>query len=155
MAKFVDKKMRGEKGIDDIETENTLDKVMVLFRYLQEKDVFEAFYKNMLAKRLLLGKSANFDMEKTMLSKLKTECGANFTSKLEGMFQDVDLSRDVMVAFNATQRVANNPSSIQQQHQQQQVMQYGSVNILGSSIVSHIEFHAQVGGCNQLPFTFS
>jgi hypothetical protein len=28
---------------------------MSLFRYLQEKDVFEAFYKKNLAKRLLLG----------------------------------------------------------------------------------------------------
>jgi hypothetical protein len=30
---------------------------MALFRYLQEKDVFEAFYKKNLAKRLLLGES--------------------------------------------------------------------------------------------------
>ena len=36
------------------------------------KDVFEAFYKKDLAKRLLLGKSASFDAEKSMLLKLKT-----------------------------------------------------------------------------------
>ena len=35
------------------------------------KDVFEAFYKKDLAKRLLLGKSASVDAEKSMLSKLK------------------------------------------------------------------------------------
>ena len=35
-----------------------------------------------------------------MLTKLKTECGANFTAKLEGMFQDVELSRDAMTAFS-------------------------------------------------------
>ena len=29
---------------------------MILFRYLQEKDIFEAFYKKNLSKRLLLGK---------------------------------------------------------------------------------------------------
>ena len=34
-----------------------------------------------------------------MLSKLKAECGAGFTSKLEGMFKDMELSRDVNVAF--------------------------------------------------------
>jgi hypothetical protein len=28
---------------------------MTLFRYLQDKDMFEAFYKKNLAKRLLLG----------------------------------------------------------------------------------------------------
>ena len=35
------------------------------------KDVFEAFYEKDLAKRLLLGKSASFDAEKSMLLKLK------------------------------------------------------------------------------------
>jgi hypothetical protein len=33
--------------------------------------VFEAFYKKDLAKRLLVGKSASVDSEKSMLSKLK------------------------------------------------------------------------------------
>ena len=33
--------------------------------------MFEAFYKKDLAKRLLLGKSASFDAEKSMLLKLK------------------------------------------------------------------------------------
>ena len=73
---------------------------MSLFRFLQSKDTFERFYKNKLAKRLLLGKSASYDLERSMLTKLKTECGANFTAKLEGMFQDVELSRDAMTAFS-------------------------------------------------------
>ena len=34
-----------------------------------------------------------------MLSKLKAECGAGFTSKLEGMFKDMELSQDVNSAF--------------------------------------------------------
>jgi cullin-4 len=36
------------------------------------KDVFEAFYKKDLARRLLLQKSASNDAEKYMLAKLKT-----------------------------------------------------------------------------------
>lgn len=63
------------------------------------KDVFEAFYKKDLAKRLLVGKSASVDAEKSMLSKLKQECGAAFTSKLEGMFKDMELSKDVLLHF--------------------------------------------------------
>jgi cullin-4 len=35
-----------------------------------------------------------------MLSKLKAECGANFTSKLEGMFQDIDLSKACQAAYS-------------------------------------------------------
>ena len=51
--------------------ENVLDKSMVLFRFLQEKDVFERYYKQHLAKRLLLNKSVSDDSEKNMISKLK------------------------------------------------------------------------------------
>ena len=28
-----------------------------------------------------------------------TECGPNFTSKLEGMFKDMELSREMMISF--------------------------------------------------------
>jgi cullin-4 len=61
--------------------------------------VFEAFYKKDLAKRLLVNKSASVDAEKSMLSRLKQECGAAFTSKLEGMFRDIETSRDMMTQF--------------------------------------------------------
>ncbi|KAG4186289.1 hypothetical protein ERO13_A08G095800v2 [Gossypium hirsutum] len=77
IAKFLDEKLRdGNKGTSEEELEGTLDKVLVLFRFIQGKDVFEAFYKKDLAKRLLLGKSASIDAEKSMISKLKTECGS-------------------------------------------------------------------------------
>lgn len=100
IAKFVDSKLRaGNKESTEEELEKLLDKIMVLFRFIQGKDVFEAFYKKDLAKRLLVGKSASVDAEKSMLSKLKQECGASFTSKLEGMFRDMELSKDVMVQF--------------------------------------------------------
>ena len=51
--------------------EQLLDKVMVIFRFLNEKDMFERYYKQHLAKRLLSGKSAVEDHERTMISKLK------------------------------------------------------------------------------------
>ena len=79
--------------------ESLLDRVMVLFRYVQSKDVFQAFFRTDLAKRLLLGKSASMDLEKLMIAKLKQECGASFTSKLEGMFTDMNISKEIMVAF--------------------------------------------------------
>ena len=34
-----------------------------------------------------------------MIGKLKQECGAQFTAKLEGMFKDVELSKDVNKGF--------------------------------------------------------
>ena len=34
-----------------------------------------------------------------MLSKLKEECGAGFTSKLEGMFKDMEVSKELLKAY--------------------------------------------------------
>lgn len=100
IAKYLDVKLRaGNKEATEEELEMLLDKIMVLFRYIHGKDVFEAFYKKDLAKRLLVGKSASVDAEKSMLSKLKQECGAAFTSKLEGMFKDMEISKELMTAF--------------------------------------------------------
>jgi cullin-4 len=76
-----------------------MDRIMQIFRFINGKDVFEAFYKKDLGKRLLLGKSRSVDAEKAMISKLKSECGAGFTNKMEGMFKDIELSRDMMGTF--------------------------------------------------------
>lgn len=96
----MDMKLRsGNKEATEEELEQILDKIMVLFRFIHGKDVFEAFYKKDLAKRLLVGKSASVDAEKSMLSKLKQECGGGFTSKLEGMFKDMELSKDLNLQF--------------------------------------------------------
>ena len=84
------------------ELDRLIDKALVLFRCLQGKDVFEAFYKNHLAKRLLLGRSVSVDAEKNVITKLRHECGSQYTSKLEGMFKDVDLSRDVVKGFRSS-----------------------------------------------------
>lgn len=98
LAKYVDTILRS-KLTSECETEDILMKVMVIFRLVQGKDVFEAFYKKDLAKRLLLGKFTSWDVEKSMLSKLKEECGSNYTAKLEGMFKDITLSNGINAAF--------------------------------------------------------
>ena len=53
---------------------------MTVFRYITDKDVFERYYKNHLAKRLLLGRSVSDDAERGMLAKLKVE---TCTSRVE------------------------------------------------------------------------
>jgi len=96
----VDEQLRkGMKGTSEEEVETILDKVVMLFRYLQEKDVFEKYYKQHLAKRLLGGRSMSDDAERSMIGKLKIECGYQYTSKLEGMFMDMKVSADTQEAF--------------------------------------------------------
>lgn len=100
LSLYIDDKLKkGVKGLTEAEVEVLLDKSMVMFRFLQEKDVFEKYYKQHLAKRLLLNKSVSDDSEKNMISKLKHECGCQFTSKLEGMFKDMTVSGTTMEEF--------------------------------------------------------
>lgn len=88
-------------GNTEDDVESFQDGVMGLFRHIQSKDVFEAFYRQDLSKRLLLNKSASIDAERSFVSKLKAECGTGYTSKMEGMFNDMELSKDVMSSYSA------------------------------------------------------
>ena len=72
---------------------------MWLFRCLRAKDVFEAFFRKDLAKRLLLGRAASDDAERSVLASLKAECGPSYTSKLEGMLRDVAACRALEADF--------------------------------------------------------
>ena len=53
------------------EVDNILDHTITLFRFIREKDVFERYYKQHLAKRLLFGRSVSDDAERSMITKLK------------------------------------------------------------------------------------
>jgi hypothetical protein len=85
---------------EDAEINLHLSHALDLFRFVHGKAVFEAFYKKDLARRLLMGRSASNDAERSMLTRLKNECGAGFTHNLEAMFKDMDLSRDEMASYN-------------------------------------------------------
>lgn len=43
-----------------------------------------------------------------------SECGAAFTSKLEGMFKDMELSKDIMVQFKQVRLNCKLKTSVQQ-----------------------------------------
>ncbi|KAF9920567.1 Cullin-3 [Linnemannia zychae] len=100
MSLFIDNKLKKDfKGKSDDEIDAVLSKTTTLFQFLSDKDIFERYYKQHLSSRLLHGKSLSDDVERGMISKLKIECGYQFTSKLEGMFMDMKLSVDTMSAF--------------------------------------------------------
>ena len=97
---FIDENLKkGIKGKTEQETDTILDNATVLFRFLRDKDVFERYYKSHLAKRLLQGRSVSDDAERGMLTKLRMVAGYAFTTKLEGMFKDMKVSRDLMTDY--------------------------------------------------------
>ncbi|CAB3404917.1 unnamed protein product [Caenorhabditis bovis] len=87
------------KKASDDNLDEMLNDAVSVFRFVHGKDMFEAFYKRDLAKRLLLDRSSSVDAEKAVLSKLKMECGAGFTHKLEGMFKDMEMSESLNKMF--------------------------------------------------------
>lgn len=101
MSTYCDRilKSGGEK-LSESEVDENLEKVVQLFSYLTEKDLFADIYRNQLAKRLLNGRSASNDAEKVMISKLKMQCGTHFTSKMEGMLSDLAVGADQKGEFD-------------------------------------------------------
>ncbi len=69
----------------------------VLTLQKKKKDVFEAFYKKDLAKRLLLSRSVSPEWEQLMIKNLKNECGSVYTTKMEGMFKGFEIEDVIFV----------------------------------------------------------
>ena len=97
---FIDENMkRGIKDKTEHEVDQVLGKAIVLVRFVQDKDLFERYYKKHLCRRLLYRKSVSNDVERQMISRMKVELGNTFTAKLEGMFRDVAVSEELTVGF--------------------------------------------------------
>jgi cullin 1 len=95
MSTFCDRVLKsGGEKLSEIEVEDSLDRIVQLFSYLTDKDLFAEIYRNQLAKRLLNQRSAGDDSEKVMIAKLKVQCGTHFTSKMEGMLADLAVGVD-------------------------------------------------------------
>ncbi|EXJ89285.1 Cullin 1 [Capronia epimyces CBS 606.96] len=100
LAKYTDQLLKkGAKAADETELEELLVQIMVVFKYIEDKDVFQKFYSRMLAKRLVHSSSVSDDAETSMISKLKEACGYEYTNKLQRMFQDVQISKDLNTAY--------------------------------------------------------
>ncbi|KAF8401516.1 hypothetical protein HHK36_012456 [Tetracentron sinense] len=82
--------------------------VVKLLACISDKDLFAEFYRKKLARRLLFDKSANDEHERSILTKLKQQCGGQFTSKMEGMVTDLTLARENQIYFEDF--LSNNPN---------------------------------------------
>ncbi|XP_067131344.1 cullin-1 [Centruroides vittatus] len=110
LAKYCDLLLKkSSKNPEESELEDTLNQVMIVFKYIEDKDVFQKFYSKMLAKRLVQHMSASDDAEASMISKLKQACGFEYTSKLQRMFQDIGVSKDLNEQFKNHLANSNEP----------------------------------------------
>jgi cullin 1 len=100
LAKYCDLLLKkSTKHLDENALEHKLSQVILIFKYVDDKDVFQKFYSKMLAKRLIHATSVSDDAEKFMIAGLKEACGFEYTSKLQRMFNDIQLSVEINERF--------------------------------------------------------
>ena len=100
LAKYTDALLKKSgKSAEEADLEASLTQIMTVFKYIEDKDVFQKFYSRMLAKRLVHSSSASEDAETSMISKLKEACGFEYTNKLQRMFQDIQISKDLNMNY--------------------------------------------------------
>eukprot|EP01094_Clydonella_sp_ATCC50884_P025618 TRINITY_DN67_c0_g1_i1.p1 TRINITY_DN67_c0_g1~~TRINITY_DN67_c0_g1_i1.p1 ORF type:complete len:772 (+),score=411.37 TRINITY_DN67_c0_g1_i1:117-2432(+) len=103
---------KGQKDVTLQNLEPLLADVITIFQYVDAKDVFMKYYSYFLAKRLIDGKSESDDAERVMIEKLKDACGFQYIGKLQRMFNDMNISRDLKTAFDESQFAKDIPAGI-------------------------------------------
>ncbi|CAE7222896.1 unnamed protein product [Rhizoctonia solani] len=122
MAQALDREMRrGQRGETEQAWKDKLFDILDLSRYTRDKDVFREIYTRALAKRLLTKSTADDDMEKNLIVKLKADYDPEFSAgdvmfkdlqqsatemedyrrRISGSADDMDLCLDVMVLTHA------------------------------------------------------
>jgi cullin 2 len=72
LAKYCDSLLKkSAKGISESEIDEKLAQSITIFKYIDDKDVFQKFYARMLAKRLIHSQSQSMDAEEAMINRLK------------------------------------------------------------------------------------
>jgi hypothetical protein len=88
-------------GVEKGDVERVLCNIASLYKYIRDKDVFERAYTLFLQMRLLNSQFENERYETEMILKLK-HSNYQFTNRLEGMFKDMKISKDLLTSFLAT-----------------------------------------------------
>jgi cullin 1 len=90
----------GNSREDDMDIH--LENIINIFKYLEDKDIYQKFYSKYLAKRLISGKIISEDAENSMISKLKGLYGQEFTSRFQTMTKDLTASRELSAKYKSS-----------------------------------------------------
>ncbi|CAE6458207.1 unnamed protein product [Rhizoctonia solani] len=113
LAKYADALLRKHSKLCEEDVlEDQLTKVMTLFKYIEDKDVFLTFYTIKLSRRLIYDLSGSNENEAYMISKLKETCGFEYTDRLQRMFVDIELSKDLTDQFRERMEVTHDAADL-------------------------------------------
>ncbi|CAH6719312.1 cell division control protein 53 [[Candida] jaroonii] len=105
LAKYADSFLKSsakEAETIDMNAEN----LMIIFKFVEEKDAFEEHYRRMLAKRLINNTSKSEELEESVLKRLQEENSLEYTTKMSKMFADMKQSEDLKLKMK--DRLDNN-----------------------------------------------
>lgn len=119
LAKYCDTLLKKSSRVaSETEIDGKLAQSITIFKYIDDKDVFQKFYARMLAKRLIHQQTQSMDAEEAMINRLKQACGYEFTSKLHRMFTDMSVSADLNLKFSAFLKQTADEESANPEQQQ-------------------------------------
>ncbi|CAH7668213.1 Cullin 1 [Phakopsora pachyrhizi] len=100
LSKYSDQLLKKTNKVgEEADLDLALIQTMTVFKYIEAKDVFQKFYSKMLAKRLVYFQSASDDAEASMISRLKDQEGFDYTARMQRMFSDMALCKDLNDQF--------------------------------------------------------
>lgn len=94
LAKYCDEYLRGKSDMN-------IDEIITIFKFLEDKESFEIWYRRCLSKRLLFNNSSPEDEEneELIIQRLKTANSVEYTNKITNMFNDIRVSKNLGVAY--------------------------------------------------------
>ncbi|CAK9437825.1 uncharacterized protein LODBEIA_P22030 [Lodderomyces beijingensis] len=107
LAKYADGFLKNSAKDADIVDMNA-DNLMIVFKFLNDKDTFEEHYRRSLAKRLINGTCKSDELEESVLHRLQEENSIEFTSKMTKMFSDMKASEDLKLKVKERSNGENN-----------------------------------------------
>ncbi|CAL2045173.1 unnamed protein product [Caenorhabditis brenneri] len=107
------RKTQLSKKLTSEEIDEKLNQVLLVLKYVENKDVFMRFHRAHLSRRLILEMSADQEKEEMMVTRLR-ECGmpSDGVNKLSRMLQDIELNKDMNASFKKSLTGTNNNKSI-------------------------------------------
>lgn len=99
LAKYADFYLKNSnKNID--KNDLNPDNLMIVFRFLEDKDDFEEFYRHLLAKRLINRSSKSDKLEEVIIQRFQKENSIEYTKKMTKMLYDIKISEEIKQNFN-------------------------------------------------------
>ena len=92
-----------EKKVSETEIDKELTMAASVVKYIQERDVFQEFYRKNLAKRLFQNQSISMVSEKYMIEQLRVVCGFGSVDKfnrMDRMVTDIESSSGLNQSFS-------------------------------------------------------